>query len=313
MAEAVPLFQRSERLFSLVVLLISLAASLVGTAWAMMVTARWVGSPRGRIGPATLCVAVIVVFGIGFTVAAAAVTPPVPTPLRGSPTTAAPDADRVAAFLRQAGITLALAALQLAVDFAVIRRTFRLSVARTFAPFGAYLGVAVLGLVIEAAVVKPYVIEAFVIPTATMSPTLDAGDRILVNKHRAPRRWDVVVYRVTNRRSTQFYSKRLVGLPGERLCFDGTGGLLVDGRPATDVPPVMAGRLHARLWPDRPQPTGYVDGKPITLTADQYFFVGDNVAQSVDSRMLGPSDGVAIVGVAEWVYWPPRHARLLRW
>ena len=142
-----------------------------------------------------------------------------------------------------------------------------------------------------------------------MSPTLEPRDRIAVDKRVArPRRWDLLAYR--NPANGAVLCKRLVGLPGETICFDGHGGLTVDGVPVTP-PPVLAGRLHAASA-NRGVRSLYADGEPIRLTDGQFFFVGDNVDGSWDSRMTGPADRSAVIGVVDLIYWPPGHARALR-
>jgi signal peptidase I len=106
--------------------------------------------------------------------------------------------------------------------------------------------------VIMAIVVRHFVIEAFQIPTESMSPTLygvehggGAGDRILVNKYplyvRGPKRWEITVFRYPLDSSTNFV-KRLVGMPGELLELR-DGNVWVDGRIERKPP-----RIQKRAW-----------------------------------------------------------------
>lgn len=88
-----------------------------------------------------------------------------------------------------------------------------------------------------ALVLKFFIIEAFQIPTGSMQPMIlgsreaDIHDRVLVDKLvtmlRAPRRWEVMVFRFPFA-ETASYIKRLVGLPGETLSLQG-GDVWVDG------------------------------------------------------------------------------------
>ena len=50
----------------------------------------------------------------------------------------------------------------------------------------------------------------------------------------------------------------------------------------------------------------YKDDETITLGDDEYFFVGDNVEHSNDSRLSGPTRGSSLVGVVDLIYWPLR-------
>lgn len=84
------------------------------------------------------------------------------------------------------------------------------------------IGIAIL----MACLLKPIFLEAYVIPTPSMQPTLmgspEAGvfDRLIVDKFRydlfEPKRWDIVVFRFPIRQN-QNYVKRIVGMPAERL------------------------------------------------------------------------------------------------
>ncbi|CAN5485849.1 hypothetical protein BH09PLA1_BH09PLA1_05560 [soil metagenome] len=204
---------------------------------------------------------------------------------------------------------LAILAAQLWAIFAVLRQTFQLSNRRTFAPFGALLGVSAIQLTFALGVLRPFVLEAFVTPTASMSPTLNANDRFVANKLISPRRWDLVVYWSYDREPAQ-YVKRLVGLPGERLRFD-EGGVFINDQPVK-VPPVLAGRCRASYPHQRWQEARYHDGDTIVLGADEYFFIGDNIDISADSRISGPSKESALIGVVDWIYWPLRKFRLTR-
>ena len=259
-------------------------AYLCANAAVMAVAAGWVGSPRGRFGPALAIAMALAAVGLAFT-AAAAWLPVGPGP---------------------AGVA-GLGLTQLAVDFLVVRGGFRLSTKRSFAPFGGLLAVSVAELAVAVLLIRPHVVEAFVLPTNSMAPTLVAADRIAVVKFAHPRRWDVVAYHAT---ATEVFCKRIVGLPGETLTFDGNGGITVDGVAAA-MPPVLAGRCHAVPTYAAPGGQRYADGVPIRLGPRQVFLIGDNVNQSYDSRMMGPADVSALIGVADLAYWPPTHARLL--
>jgi hypothetical protein len=56
----------------------------------------------------------------------------------------------------------------------------------------------------------------------------------------------------------------------------------------------------------------YSDGETIQLGGREFFFVGDNVGRSGDSRILGPSDRSALVGVVDLRYWPIGRVAILR-
>jgi signal peptidase I len=269
-----------------IVLLISLVLLIAaGVARA----ARAVGSPRGR-----LRVGLLVVLGIAaFNLAVTWLVPAVAS--------------------AGLGAVAALLLAQLLVMFLVHRAAFRLSARRTFAPFGAHFGMILVWLAFALFVIRPFVTEAFSIPTRSMAPTLEEGDRFFVNKLLTPRRWDLVAHRVTERdwqtdsEVQVIYCKRLVGLPGERLRFE--GGQLYVNDHLQGAPDVVAGRYTTVL----PHGIGlYRDGETIQLGPSEIFMIGDNVDISADSRVHGPTDGSQVVGVVDLRYWPFDRISLLR-
>jgi type IV secretory pathway protease TraF len=59
-------------------------------------------------------------------------------------------------------------------------------------------------------------------------------------------------------------------------------------------------------------PVHYVEGQTILLRSNEFFFIGDNADVSLDSRLLGPSDRSAIVGVVDLMYWPLSRFHIVR-
>ena len=206
-----------------VILSILFAAAVL--AW----VARALGSARGRFGAGLAASAALAVLSVGGNLIALSVPADA-----GNPT----------------AVAVVLVAVHLLIAFLVLQKVFRLPIGRTFGLFGAYLGMAA-GLVAAALLlVRPFVFEGFSIPSASMAPTLEEGDHILVNKLLRPRRWDLTAY-WTDDPKPMVFSKRLVGLPGERLRFE-NGQLYVNDEPQP-APPVVAGRYHA-AFPARALP-----------------------------------------------------------
>ncbi|MDP8944125.1 MAG: signal peptidase I [Actinomycetota bacterium] len=172
-----------------------------------------------------------------------------------------------------------------------------------------------LALLIQAFLVKP-----FRIPSESMEPTLDVGQRVLVNRvsgrFSEPDRGDVVVFkppvgadedqcgvdhpadeacpRPTPRRSDTNFIKRVVGLPGDRLKVIG-GQVYIDGRP----------QREPFVRPDRGCPICNLP-REITVPAGHFFMMGDNRGASADSREWGPVPEDWVIGDAFFTYWPPR-------
>jgi len=280
-------------LISLCILIAITVLPLLVTAWILAWSARLVGSSRGRmrfgLRATILCTSVSIVFIIADALVSkdAKQMPKLPAPA-----------------VKVVLVTVAVNAI-----FVVLRRVFVLSRARTFAPFGAYFAIGLAQIGIAAGLVRPFLTEAFIMPTRSMSPTIEPGDRFIVNKVIRPRRWDLVaVWRNDPQPAT--YCERLVGLPGERLRFE-HGTIYINGQ-ATTPPSVLAGLCHARPAAIPPSQGRYRDGETIALGGDEYFLICDNVDRAFDSRMRGPSPASSLVGVVDWIYWPLSRARIVR-
>ena len=125
----------------------------------------------------------------------------------------------------------------------------------------------------------------------SMRDTLRGGDVALVTRFdyavgNTPRRGDVVECRFPGRGDT--YVKRVIGLPGEEISFFG-GALTVNGQV------VREDYVSS--------PTGEY---AVLLGEDEYLVLGDNRAESYDSRMadMGPIGAEAFVGRVRFILWP---------
>ena len=158
--------------------------------------------------------------------------------------------------------------------------------------------VAVLGgALVVALVIKTFLFQAFYIPSSSMEPTLEVGDRVLVNKlsyrlHDV-NRGDVVVFgRPESEAAADVRDliKRVVGLPGERIEAR-EGVVLVDGE-VLEEPYLADGAVTGDFGPEE-VPDGHV------------FVMGDNRGDSRDSRVFGAITEDSIVGRAFYRVWPP--------
>lgn len=156
-----------------------------------------------------------------------------------------------------------------------------------------------------ALVLKALVAQAFVIPSESMRPTLEEGDRILVDKFfyhlEEPRRGDLVVFDSLEEPGT-FFVKRVIGLPGEQVTVAGTE-VYLDDRPLAEPYRDVAGQLAAD--PEASPQAQLVE-------PDHLFLLGDNRLNSRDSRVWGTLPRTRVVGRALLRYWPPHRLGLLR-
>jgi signal peptidase I len=176
-----------------------------------------------------------------------------------------------------------------------------------------------LALGIQAFLVKP-----FRIPSESMVPTLQIGQRVLVDRvsyrFGEPDRGDIVVFkppsgqpsscgverasdqpcpRGTRERSDTNFIKRVVAVPGDRLKVI-EGSVYIDGKRQKES--------FARLDPE----CGTCNlPREITIPDGHYYMMGDNRGESADSREWGPVPKEWIIGKAFMTYWPPGRIGLL--
>jgi signal peptidase I len=249
--------------------------------------ARALGSPRGRIVTGIAVALVLVILGIAFSIGIN-----VGTTRNGM-------IDGLSGLFGFAA--------ELCITFFILRRVFKLSRKRTLGLFGVYFLFSLAQWGFAMLVFRPYIAEAFFMPTAGMSPTIVPGDRFLVDKLRRPERWDLVAFRHSEAHGTFVYCKRVVGLPGDRLQFNG-GNVFLNGRMLS-APQVVAGQYWAKVG----HRIGlYEEGQTIQVGSDEIFVIGDNVPISADSRVWGPIKLSDVVGVAEFKYWPPHRMGMLQ-
>jgi signal peptidase I len=166
------------------------------------------------------------------------------------------------------------------------------------------LAVVVVALVLAFGV-RTYVAQMFFIPSGSMLPTLQVGDRIVVDKlsyhlhdiHRG----DVVVFRRPPLEQADYSDlvKRVIGLPGDTIASVG-GRVYIDGKPLAEP---WLPRPMPRTSPS-PLPEAFSLNHPFTVPAGQYFVMGDNRTNSEDSRYFGPISADLIVGKMAFVAWP---------
>jgi len=158
---------------------------------------------------------------------------------------------------------------------------------------------AIVGLVL---IVYHTSFELSVMVSDSMAPTLmgenkEFGERdwVLTEKvsywFRAPRRWEVVRLQLPD--ETQV-SKRLVGLPGETVSVRDLK-LVINGSIKT--PPASLSFLRYYGWGNLNQ------GQEVDC-GDEYYYLGDDVRDTIDSRMEGTIGSDAIVGRVWLIVWP---------
>jgi len=181
-----------------------------------------------------------------------------------------------------------------------------------------WIEAAIFAAFLAFCIIRPFIVQAFKIPTGSMRPTLLEGDLILVNKFiygakipftsfRLPalkeiKRGDVIVFIYPEDKKKDFI-KRMVGLPGDVVEIK-SGTIYINDNPLLD--PVF----NQRYYYNRGDFTN--EGQKLIVPANSYFVLGDNSGSSKDSRYWGfvPKDN--ILGEAMVIYWPPQRIRIIK-
>lgn len=162
---------------------------------------------------------------------------------------------------------------------------------------------AILAVLIRAFIFGPYKI-----PTGSMIPTFMVNDKIFVDKlsyrFHEPARGDIIVFKYPRDRKKDFV-KRLVGLPGDTIEIR-NGILLVNGKPMTEPPFSLFHYYNVEEWEYGKS------GEIIDVPEGYYFALGDNSAQSADSRQWGFIPKKDLVGKAVMIWWPPNRIKLAK-
>jgi len=158
-----------------------------------------------------------------------------------------------------------------------------------------------------AVVLRTFVVSTYFIPSGSMEPTLQIGDRILVDKlsyHlHAVHRGDIVVFarplaEDCGGTPVNDLVKRVIGLPGETVSLS-DGRVDINGKPIAE--PWLPKGVYTGPGPPG-SPTNLA--KPYKVPQNSYFVMGDNRPESCDSRYWGPVKRSLIVGRVVMRIWP---------
>jgi signal peptidase I len=168
--------------------------------------------------------------------------------------------------------------------------------------------VVVVVALVAALLIKTFAIQAFYIPSPSMVPTLEPGDRVLVNKlsydFHSVHIGDIVVFRRPPADTTVGIDdliKRVVALPGQTIYVNDCR-VYVNGKQESQ-PYLPQGwqdpnSEYCTVWTTNLP-------NPYKVPAGDYFVMGDNRKDSYDSRYWGPLPASYIVGRAFVRMWPP--------
>ncbi len=170
--------------------------------------------------------------------------------------------------------------------------------------FLEFLVILLIAFALVFGLVRPFILEAFYIPSESMVPTLEVGDRVFVNKFvyrfSEPERGDIVVFE-SKGADDEDLIKRVIALPGDHVAL--YHGELYVNFQHLDEPYVQTPYTENVFSDDALGALTVPEGKILVL--------GDNRAHSRDSRFFGPVSMDTIEGEAFAIFWPLSHIGLL--
>lgn len=161
---------------------------------------------------------------------------------------------------------------------------------------GVFLWEVAKVVIISLAIIIPvryFLIQPFYVKGASMEPNFHNYEYLIIDeisyRFSEPARGDVVVLRNPQQR-TQFFIKRIIALPGETIEIKNKN-IFIDGEV-----------LDESLYLDQEIIT--YGNQKVEVGEEQYFVMGDNRPESLDSRVFGPVSPDEFVGRTWLRAWP---------
>lgn len=172
---------------------------------------------------------------------------------------------------------------------------------------------------ILALIIRAFLIQAFKIPSGSMIPTFEIGDRIFVNKLiygpkvpftdirisalREPKRGEIVIF-VSPEDPKKDFVKRLIAFGGETVQIK-DGNIYINGKMLEGPASICSNHYY-----NRGDYGG--EGSTITVPPGCFYALGDNSANSRDSRYWGFVPRKNLIGKAIFLYWPLNRIRIIK-
>ena len=156
-------------------------------------------------------------------------------------------------------------------------------------------------VVISLAIIIPvryFLIQPFYVKGASMEPNFEDHQYLIIDeltyRFKHPERGQVVVFRYPlNPR--EYFIKRVIGLPGEKLEIQGEKIIVYNENYPNGL------ELNESYLSPEAKNTGQLS---VELAADEYYLMGDNRTESLDSRFFGPVQRKYLIGKVIFRGWP---------
>jgi len=142
-------------------------------------------------------------------------------------------------------------------------------------------------ILVAVVLIRTYLVTPVVVSGESMVPTLDGGELMILNKRAKIDRFDIVVVKVDKVAKKEEIIKRVIALPGETISCE-KGVIYVNGKKQEES--------YSKGITE--------DFDKIELGDDEYFVMGDNRQNSMDSRFFGPFKKNEIKGQTKLVLFP---------
>lgn len=158
--------------------------------------------------------------------------------------------------------------------------------------------------------IRFFLFTPIVVDGESMMPTLEDGDRMIVNKIGyevgEPNRYDIVVFHAPEEKD---YIKRVIGLPGDHVAYK-NDQLYINGEPQEE--PYLDLKKEEIIEGVLTEDFTLEDYTQVSVIPEGYVFVmGDNRRYSKDSRMIGLVSMKEIIGNTNVIFWPPNEMGLV--
>lgn len=155
-------------------------------------------------------------------------------------------------------------------------------------------------------VIYVFFLRPFQIDGASMFPTFVHGEHVLTNlislKFDDPKRGDVIVFKSPEDEKKDFI-KRVIGIAGDSVSLR-DGYVYLNNEKLNELYLGPEVRTRGGAFLD--------DGNMVTVPRGEFFVMGDNRANSSDSRAWGFIKRDAIIGKSLFVYWPVNKMRVVK-
>ncbi len=164
---------------------------------------------------------------------------------------------------------------------------------KVFKEFLIYV-IVVLAAILSATLIRFFIIEPFIVPTPSMEPSLNVGDKVLINKlsykFSSVGRGDIVAFHSPIEEKDLV--KRVIAVEGDEITLTSEGEIYINGEKIIEE--YLAGS----------QDISYIN-QTLEIGHNEVFVMGDNRKNSLDSRFFGTVPEEDIFGKFVIIYWPP--------